>query len=166
MTPSGARRLSSGGDGADRSSVARAGKDERGAAATEFALVMPLLVFVLVVLVEVGSLLIQYQQLVGAVREGARFGSLTQSTASEIQSVTRSAVSSGGFSAGPTVTVSAWPSGEAGWSSRSGGDRPCNQVAIGNSRVRVTVTATSTPRAPLLSALAIPMSAEGIFRCE
>lgn len=156
-------------EGADGGPVRAFGalRGERGAAATEFALVLPLLVFVLVMLVEVGSLIIQYQQLVGAAREGARFGALTQSTVGDVRSMTLGAVSSGGFSEGPTVTVSSWAVGAAGWSGPLDvSARPCNQVAVGTSRVRVSVGAVATPRAPLLALVPVPMRAEAVFRCE
>ncbi|MEY3020202.1 MAG: hypothetical protein RLZZ272_1186 [Actinomycetota bacterium] len=128
---------------------------------------LPLLVFVLVMMVAVGSLIIQYQQLVAAAREGARFGGLTQTTVGEIESATLGAVSSTGFSVGPTASVAAWPAGAAGWSGALGAtERPCNQVSSGTSRVRVTVAATATPSAPLLALVPVPMSASAVFRCE
>ncbi len=123
---------------------------------------LPLLVFVLVMMVAVGSLIIQYQQLVAAAREGARFGGLTQTTVGEIESATLGAVSSTGFSVGPTASVAAWPAGAAGWSGALG----ATEVSSGTSRVRVTGAATATPSAPLLALVPVPMSASAVFRCE
>ena len=128
---------------------------------------LPLLVFVLVMMVAVGSLIIQYQQLVAAAREGARFAGLTQSTVGAVESATLGAVTSTAFSVGPTVRVASWPAGAAGWSAPlAATDRPCNQTSADTSRVRVTVSATVTPSAPLLALVPIPMSASGVFRCE
>jgi Flp pilus assembly protein TadG len=147
--------------------VRRSRRDEGGAAATEFALVLPLLVFVLMMMVAVGSLLIQYQQLVAAAREGARYAALTQSTVGTVQATTLAAVTSTAFSVGPNVSVASWPAGASGWSGSLGPtERPCNQVSAETSRVRVTVTATVTPSAPFLALVPIPMSASGVFRCE
>lgn len=128
---------------------------------------LPLLVFVLVMMVAVGSLIIQYQQLVAAAREGARFAGLTQSTVGAVESATLGAVTSTAFSVGPTVSVTSWPAGASGWSGPlAATDRPCNQTSADTSRVRVTVSATVTPSAPVLALVPIPMSASGVFRCE
>lgn len=63
------------------SAAPRRGSDERGAAAVEFALVLPLLVSLLFVVITAGSLYIDQQNLQSVARDAARTASVDSSRA-------------------------------------------------------------------------------------
>jgi Flp pilus assembly protein TadG len=92
-------------------------RDERGAALVEFALVLPILVFLLFGIIEFGRLLNTQVMITSAAREGARFATLG-SSASAITSQVRAscpslvaddvlvAVTNAAGASGTAVTVS------------------------------------------------------------
>lgn len=53
--------------------IGRSAKRQRGVAAVEFAITLPLLLFMMLATVEVGRVLFQYNTLTKAVRDGARY---------------------------------------------------------------------------------------------
>lgn len=87
MTP-GMRRL--------RSGIVR---DRAGQAMTEMVLVLPLLLFFLVSIVEVGSAFRTYQILTNGVREGARAGVLPSATSATTQARIQTYLDSSGLDA-------------------------------------------------------------------
>jgi hypothetical protein len=80
-------------------------KNRRGAAVVEFAFVAPLLFMLIFGIIEFGRLLMVQQILTNASREGARRAVLEQATASEVESVVTTYMSSSSVS-GASVTVS------------------------------------------------------------
>jgi len=69
--------------------IRRFSRDERGAAAVEFALVLPLLVVFAFGTVDFGRALFAYNYLTSAVREGGRFAAVQGSASSEAAVRTR-----------------------------------------------------------------------------
>jgi Flp pilus assembly protein TadG len=68
-------------------------REERGASAVEFAIIASLLLMILFGTITFGILLNRYQGLQSAGREGARIGSLTQTTVEQIKNRTSESVS-------------------------------------------------------------------------
>lgn len=58
-------------------------RDDRGAAAVEFALVLPILVVLVFGIVDFGRALFAYNYLTSAVREGGRFAAVQESASAE-----------------------------------------------------------------------------------
>lgn len=160
-----------------RPRVAAERRDEDGAVAVEFALVFPLLVFLMVSLVILASLMLRYTQLVAGAREGARFASLTQSATPEIDAVVRSGIAADGFTSltiayearnwsAPSGTTAASPGAFAPLASA----QPCNELDQGayGRDVKVVVTGLVPVRAPIVGSTvgSITMRAAGVFRCE
>lgn len=56
-------------------------RDDRGAAAVEFALILPILLVLVLGIVQFGLTFTQWLEMVSAAREGARWGSLSYSAA-------------------------------------------------------------------------------------
>jgi Flp pilus assembly protein TadG len=86
------------------------GAPDRGAAAVEFALLLPVLLLLVFGLIDMGRALNAQITLTQAAREGARLAAL-----SEANVVSRTQAAAVGLS-GVTVTVTACPSGDAGTS--------------------------------------------------
>lgn len=83
-------------------------QSERGAAAVEFALILPILATLVFGIIDFGILLWNQEILVNAAREGARQGALFTggAPAADVQAVVTQAVSDGGVStAGLSVSV-------------------------------------------------------------
>lgn len=86
----------------------RGTRDERGVAAVEFALVLPLLLILMFGIVEFGLAWYSKQVLTNASREGARAGIVWQDpkmTDSEITAVVQNYLTQSGFTQPVTVTV-------------------------------------------------------------
>ena len=126
--------------------------DERGAAAVEFALILPLLILLVFGIAYFSIGFNRKQGLQAAAREGARVGALPQSTTADIQSRVTAALA-GSVPGTPTVTIT--PSGT----------RPCDLAPVGT-RVKVVVTAPYSFEIPLFGARNISMSGTGEFKCE
>lgn len=83
---------------------------DEGAAAVEFALVLPILVLLLFGIVQFGMIFNQWQQLEHATREGARWASL-QHSAADVRSTVMAAAPSLGLNAGDITVSPADPTG-------------------------------------------------------
>lgn len=144
-----------------------AGPSEGAAAAVEFAIVVPFVVFLIAAFVSVASFIIQYEHLNAAAREGARYGALSQSTVAEIRVRSLDAMPTGGFDVAPTLQAWTQPPGSSLWvGPLTDAERPCNQILGGEARVRVRVSGVVRSDVPILSLLPITMTAQGIYRCE
>jgi Flp pilus assembly protein TadG len=129
---------------------------ERGAAAVEFAIVLPLLILLVFGIVQFSIAYNRQQGLHAAAREGARLASLPQTTSSEVVSRVKSALNgvlSPSQINATTITVS------------PGGSQPCNGAAAGT-HVVVTVAAGDQLTIPLFSNLALTLTGRGEFLCE
>lgn len=71
--------------------LARFRRDDRGAAAVEFALVLPILVVLVFGIVDFGRALFAYNYLTAAVREGGRFAAVQTSASAQAAVRTRMA---------------------------------------------------------------------------
>jgi Flp pilus assembly protein TadG len=135
-----------------RAPLRQRARDERGAAAVEFALILPILILLVFGIAYFAIGYNRKQGLQAAAREGARIGALPQTTTSEIQSRVMAALA-GSVPGTPTITIT--PSGT----------RPCD-LAPSGTRVKVVVSAPYTFEIPLFGARTVSMSGTGEFKCE
>jgi len=146
--------------------LVRHGRDE-GAAAVEFAIVFPFVVFMMAAFISVASFIIHFEHLNAAARESARFGALSQSTTAAIQARALDAMPTARFVRPPTVEVFRRESSNATWVRLDDpAVRPCNQLLAGESRVRVVVTGAVRPDLPVANRTEFTMRAQGVYRCE
>ena len=125
---------------------------ERGAAAVEFAIILPVLSVLVFGIVQFAIAYNRAQGLHASAREGARLASLPQSTQSEINSRVTSSLSGVALDGSPTISVS--PSTT----------RPC-QNRTGQT-VTVTVQAVTSLDIPLWGEVSKTLTGKGEFRCE
>lgn len=125
---------------------------ERGAAAVEFAIVLPLLILVLFGIVEFSLAHNRQQALHAAAREGGRVASLPTSTQDDIIAAVDGALSGTTFSSSRIITIS------------PNITQPCLNNP-GNT-VTVTVEADSQVDIPLWKNVTIGLTGEAQFRCE
>jgi Flp pilus assembly protein TadG len=125
---------------------------ERGSAAVEFALVLPLLVVLVFGIVQFGIAYNRTQGLQAAAREGARLASLPQSTQSDVTTRVNNALAGVPFDTPPTITVT--PSAT----------QPCNNNSGGT--VTVTVSAVTSIDIPVWGSVSKTLTGKGQFRCE
>ena len=88
----------------DRTFRARRERDERGASAVEFALVVPILLMLLFGLISTGMTFSDHLAATNATREGSRYGAATNYTAGTWASSVKERVRQVYFNAGETVT--------------------------------------------------------------
>jgi Flp pilus assembly protein TadG len=125
--------------------------NERGAAAVEFALVLPLLILLIFGIVEFSIAYNNKQGLHAAAREGARLASLPTSSETAIQDRVNSSLQ-GTVSGTPTITIS--PDVTYPCADRDG------QTVV------VTVSAPHDIDIPLWGSETITLTGKGEFRCE
>ena len=127
---------------------------ETGAAAVEFALVLPVLVLLLFGIIQFSIAFNRAQGLHAAAREGARLGALRQSTRSQIEGRVHDALE--GVLDDPSgVTISITPSDKT---------QPCN-LRPGQS-VEVTASYPTNINIPLWGKETLTLTGRGTFRCE
>ena len=129
-------------------------RDQRGAAAIEMAIVLPILILLVFGIIEFSIYFNRLQGLQAAAREGARVAALPQSTQSDIKAKVTSALS--GVlpnSQAPVITVN--PS--------SG--NPCD-LKSSDARVTVTVKANTDLDIPLWGNQTVMLTGKGEFKCE
>lgn len=162
---------------------ARHRRDDTGASAVEFAMILPLLLLVVFGVINFGFLLAQNATLASAVREGARYGSVNAYTSSHtcanVVSAVRGAANTVGMSGSKVkvvvtrvnevgVPVAACQALAGGGATGSVGDAPCKgSVLAAPSTLRVEATYVS----PLF--LAAPgvasswtLNGSGTYQCE
>jgi Flp pilus assembly protein TadG len=130
-------------------------KDQRGAAAVEMAIILPLLVILVFGIVQFSILWNRSQGLHAAAREGARIGSLPQTTQDDIEEAVRDALGGVADPLDATITVS------------PNTTRPCDLQPPG-ARVVVTVTVDTEVMIPFFdgSPFTKTLEGEGEFKCE
>jgi Flp pilus assembly protein TadG len=142
-------------------------RHDGGASAVEFAIVFPFVVFMMAAFIGVASFIIHFEHLNAAARESARFAALSQSTTADVRSRALDAMPAARFVSTPTVDVYRRSPGSTTWEGPlAATERPCNQIAEGESRVRVQVTGAVRPEVPLANRTTLTMSAQGVYRCE
>lgn len=127
---------------------------ERGAAAVEFALILPLLVMLVFGIVEFSILYNRQQGLHAAAREGARVAALPTSTQTVIRDKVRDALD--GVLPDPS---------DASISISPNSTRPCDLQPSGT-RVVVNVEFDDNVDVPLVNVGAVTLEGRGEFRCE
>lgn len=142
------------------------GRTERGAAAVEFALVLPILVLVLVGIVNFSFVLAQQISLNNAARQAARYAVVDGPVCSQIETEGTSSAATIGMSTAqvPTPVISFCPSG-------STTVRPCSgRPANTNITVTITRDGASNPWVigfPPFNLLTPPtLQGTGVMRCE
>ncbi len=117
----------------------------RGQALVEFALVIPIFLFLLVALFDVGRAVFSYNTLTNAAREGARMAIVNQDKATIIaRAKAQTAIVELND---PSVTVGFWQMADDGTPDYSD---PCDLVAVGCLAV-VSFEATYQPITPMIS---------------
>ena len=128
--------------------------DERGAAAVELAIVLPILILLVFGIIQFSIYFNRLQGLQAAAREGARVAALPQSTQSDIRAGSRRARrrAAGRRQRPPSPCT---PST----------GNPCDLKAA-DARVVVTVTANTDLDIPLLGSQTVTLTGKGEFKCE
>ena len=137
--------------------------EQDGAAAVEFALVLPILVLILFGIINFGVIFAQNLALGNGARQAARFGVVEGRTCDDIVAEARNNSDSIAMN-GDDVAVTVRRG--AGFSCTGGGSIPCEDSAA-NDSVRVELTITSNvlvPFPPMPET--IDLEGEGEFRCE
>lgn len=136
-------------------------RGSRGAAAVEFALVVPILLLIVFGIVNFGFLLAQQVSLNNGVRQAARYAVVDGPTCDQIKTEAKAGAETIGMTAAqvPTPTISP---------SCSGTSKPCAGTTPGTN-VIVTVSRPSTwivGFPPFTSGNAPTLTAKGVMRCE
>jgi Flp pilus assembly protein TadG len=135
-------------------------REERGAVAVEFALVLPVLILLVVGAIEFGKVLSQYQVFQGAAREGARCAAVQEAEAvtglpvCDVQE--RITAAAGPYTPDLPATVTV----EGG----NGAPYACSDRAGRN--VSVSWQQPLEIDIPFWGATTITATIEGVFRCE
>ena len=149
----------------------RAWAREDGAAAVEFALVMPILLMILFGIISFGIMLAQNMALNNGAREGARFGVVDGKTCAAITTAAKDAsVSVNMRSADVTVTIKRGQTAAAAQAAASpctsSTVKPCAGSVSGDS-LFVTTEFTSKVLVPVPGiADSLALDGVGVFRCE
>lgn len=129
-------------------------RDQRGAAAVEMAIILPILILLVFGIIEWSIYFNRLQGLQAAAREGARVAALPQTTQADVKAKVNDALSGVLPSTqSPVITVN--PS--------SG--NPCDLKAP-DARVTVTVQANTDLDIPLWGSQTVTLKGKGEFKCE
>jgi Flp pilus assembly protein TadG len=138
-----------------RTSWASRRRSERGAAAVEFAILLPVLILILFGIIEFSIAYNHEQGLHAAAREGARVAALPQTTQATVIDRVRSALQGVMDSTDiQNATITVTPSG----------NQPCSGVPAGT-HVIVTVSAPDDLAIPLFTKT-LTLTGRGEFLCE
>jgi Flp pilus assembly protein TadG len=129
-------------------------REERGAAAVEFALISTVLFLIGLGIIEFGATDTKYEVFVNAAREGGRRAAV-RATKAEIQSAITDSAEGYTLSQTPNITV------DGGVAA----DPPCNSTNTGHT-VTVSWTQTFPISIPFLPAWSPSVLIKGAFRCE
>ncbi len=141
-------------------------RNDRGASAVEFALVVPILILILIGIVNFGFVLAQQISLNSAARQAARYAVVDGRTCAQIKSEGMSA----GQTLGMTISAGTVPTPVV---TNCGADtlKPCAGT-LPNTNITVTMTRTGSANrwiitAPPFNLLAVPViRGTGVMRCE
>jgi Flp pilus assembly protein TadG len=130
-------------------------REERGAAAVEFALILPILVLLVFGIVEFSLAFNRQQGLHAAAREGARIASLPSTPTGEIEDRVKTALNGVIDPSDASITIT---------SDGPSTTQPCDQNPGGTVIVRVTFD--NTIDVPFLATPSVTLTGRGEFRCE
>jgi len=130
-------------------------RDEHGAAAVEFALVLPILILLVFGIVQFSIMYNAQQGLHAAAREGARLGALPQTTQSDIVAHVEDALDGVGGIDVDDIDITITPDNT----------RPCDLQPSGTPVV-VTVESPATLDIPLWGVSTGTLTGKGEFKCE
>jgi Flp pilus assembly protein TadG len=128
------------------------GDDDRGAAAVEFAMILPILLLLVFGIVQFSIAYNRQQGLHAAAREGARIASLPQTTQDAITERVNDSLTGITFESPPTVTVT------------PNDTQPCDQRS--GLTVVVQVQGVTQLDIPLWGTQSLTLTGRGEFRCE
>ena len=134
----------------------RLGRSERGAAAVEFAIILPILVMFVFGIVQFSIAYNHQQGLHAAAREGARIAALPQTDQATITSRVHSALQG---------VLSSTDIQKASITVSPAANQPCDGVAPGT-HVVVTVSAPDQIAIPLVVDKSVTLTGRGEFLCE
>jgi Flp pilus assembly protein TadG len=134
--------------------VTRRGRthEERGAAAVEMALILPVLILLVFGIIQFSLAYNRQQGLHAAAREGARIASLSATTSTEISDRVTDSLDGITFQSTPDIDIV------------PGLTQPCEGRS--GQTVVVTVTADNTIDIPLFGGPTVTLTGRGEFRCE
>ena len=132
--------------------ISKMKRKEDGAAALEFALVLPILIMLVFGIVQFGLHFHRQQGFNAAAREGARLASIPSATSTEIKDRVESALDGVPVSATPTITITPAVT------------QPCDQRS--GQTVVVEVEAPLTLEIPLWGTRDYTITGRSEFRCE
>ena len=138
--------------------------NDRGAAAVELALVLPILLMLLFAIITFGFLLAQKLAIDSAARQAARYGAVENRTCADVTAEATSAAKPLVDLVSGTITVTRGPAGTAG-APCSG--EPCKGSAD-QDNVKVAITYPARVLIPVWPGMGdtMTLTAEGVFRCE
>ena len=142
-------------------------RDERGAAAVEFALVLPFLLLIVFGIIVYGMVFAQALSLSNSARQAARSGVIQGTTCDQITSLAHDAAGTIGMDGSATAVSIKRGASKASATSACGGGgstQPCSMQPVGTN-IYVTLTFNTDPIVPFVP---VPntLTGEGVFRCE
>ena len=147
-----------------RATTRQRDRDQRGAAAVEFAIVVPALLLVVFGIINFGFVFAQQISLNSGARQAARYAVVDGRFCNQIETEGQSGAATIGMTAAqvPTPAITNCPSG-------STTVKPCTGTSSG-ANVTVTITRSSTwvvPFPPLFTSTNAPvLTGRGVMRCE
>lgn len=132
---------------------------DRGAAAVEFALVLPVLLLIVFGIIEFGILFAQQLALNSGARTGARAGVVGDKTCDQVATAAQSAAASIGMSAASITVVSS-----VNGASCSGAAKPCAKQR--GMPLEVLLSYPGSLDIPLFGSFAVTLTGKGVYRCE
>ncbi len=140
----------------------RTNRDDSGAVAVEFALVMPILLLVVFGIINFGFVFAQQIALNNGARQGARYAAVDGRTCDQIATEAKQSAATVGMTAAQVPTPTITPA-------CSGSSKPCTGTTPGTN-VTVTMTipaAWAVPFAPVFTSGNAPsLTGTGVMRCE
>jgi hypothetical protein len=145
----------------------RGDSGDRGAAAVEFALIMPILIVLVFGTISFGIVFAQKLALGNGAREAARFGVVNERTCSEITTAAREAAYTIGIDTDQVaVSVKRGKTEATATAVCPSGDPPCESSSAGDS-IWVQLDYTSSLLIPLvLIDDTFDIDGQGVFKCE
>ena len=142
-------------------------QDQRGAAAVEFALVVPFLLLIVFGIIVYGMVFAQSLSLSNAARQAARSGVIEGTTCDQVISLSHDAAGTMGMSgSAASVSVQRGPDRAHLTAVCSGGGstQPCKSQPVGTN-IYVTLTYDTDPVVPFVP-VPSTLTGDGVYRCE